>query len=359
MNLYKISFFFIVLFYNISCDGYYKNDKNPFKASEICDDDKYSYNKMDLADESFGKIGVVSSSQEYPRAGIDNASFENDKKVMKINGSFHSLCQSSIIDKVKLELHNGKSGMKTYYPDIRIGYLGNFTHTVDFNKNNSDRCFFKNSTLHIKAWARDEDGNTFYANNNLVTHKPNVKSDISWDARYEYRNRSEYENETRRTERKILTEYKDEEREIWDTNWTYTYRYDYIYDYRYTYADKYIYKFPVKIFAYANNDYSGEYFKMITYTSFGGAISYPITNTNRQIGWNIGSNSDIKEKQNLLFKISFMEKLPNCEIQSKIITKRLLIPEESLNNIFYNQLTDTEKILLDTRKTYVSRVRRD
>lgn len=354
MNLYKIFLLTIVVFYNISCDGYYENGKNPFKASDVCENDRYSYNKQDLVNESFGKIGVVSNTQEYPRAGIDNLEYYRDNQAVKINGRFNSLCQSSIIDKIKIELHNGKNQIKTYYPSIDIGYSGTFNQYINFNQNDNDRCFFKDAKISLKTWARDEDGNTYYANNYSSTRNINVKSDISWDDKYEYGYRVEYKNDTTETNTTHIIEYKYEDKEVDDINYTFKYKYDYVY--KYDYSDRYRYKFPTKMIIYADDSYKGNYIKMSVRIHFVSNEDYLILNTNRQVSFNIGGNS-IKRGSTHIIEASLMEQLNGCSIQSKAIKKTINIPIELLDETKLHYLRNTTKVLIS--KTYYSKVRKD
>ena len=53
MGLQKLLSIIFFLFMNFSCDSYYESEKNQFKKSSKCGEDKYSsYNKLDLAKES-------------------------------------------------------------------------------------------------------------------------------------------------------------------------------------------------------------------------------------------------------------------------------------------------------------------
>jgi hypothetical protein len=354
MKFYKLVLFILIMLFNISCDGYYGNDKNPFKVSEKCENDPYNYNKLDLVDESFGKIGVASNIKEYPRAGIDDLSFINNNKNLKIYGGFNSLCESSIINRVKIELYNNRGNKKTYYPYINKGYSGSFTQNVNFNKNNSDRCFFKDTNILLKTWASDEDGNTYYANRYFSSHKLNVKSEVPWKVNFAYHKRIDNKNKEIIRKIKYITKYKDEYDEIYKK--TYRYRYEYTYDYEYTYADKYEYRFPIRVSIHADNDYMGEYFKIYINTIYDNSIKeYQISNTNRKASIPIGGNSKIKRGESYEIGVSLMEKLNNCNIQSKQIIQYVNIIEEELLNIKYNQLVNTKKTLLDTRKQYLGK----
>lgn len=360
MNLYKICLLGIAIFYNTACDGYYESDKNPFKVSGQCDNDIYRYSKQDLADEEFGKIGVVSNTQEYPRAGVSKVFTHRSGRMLSIEGSFASLCKSSIINKVKMELRNTRGGLKTYYPNISSGYSGDITMEIDTNKNQEDRCFFNNTDISLKTWARDEDGNTYYANKYSSSVYINVKSDIDWNAKYGYRDRDEYKNEEVNSSIKYETEYKNEDREISDVNYTYKYKYVYTYKFEYKYADKYIYTFPAGLYIDANNNYAGEYFKMnVSIPSVGIYENNSIPNDNRQLYLSLIGNTKMRIGGSYEITASFMEKLNNCNIRSKIITKTITIPSESLTSITYSVLIKTTKTLLSTTRTFISRERKD
>lgn len=360
MNLYKICLLGVVVLYNTACDGYYGNDKNPFKTSGQCDNEIYSYSKLDLASEDFGKIGVVSNIKEYPRAGVNKVFTYNDNKILSIEGKFASLCKSSIINKVKMELRNDRGELKTYYPDISSGYRGDISKEIDVHKNQENRCFFKDTKINIKTWARDEDGNTYYANKYTSSPDINVKSDISWNAGYQYQYRNEYRNKETNTSIKYKIEYKYEDREIDDVNWTYKYKYTYKYRYEYEYGDKYRYKYPIELSINADNTYKGKYYAMNVNISFIETSNpYPIDDDYRKVYFSLSGNSKMKSGERYNIKVSLMEELKNCNIRSKIITKSVYIPNESIDDISYSVLIDTKKVLLDTRKNYVSRVRKD
>ena len=360
MSLYKLFLLGIAVFYNTACDGYYENDKNPFKVSGQCDNDIYNYSKQDLADEAFGKIGVASNIKEYPRAGVSKVFTHNDGRMLSIQGRFASLCKSSIINKVKIELHNNHRQVKTYYPSISNGYYGDILLEIDINKDQENRCFFNETAMIFKTWARDEDGNTYYAHKYSKSPNFNVTSKIDWGAKYSYRYRNQYENTSIITSTKYETEYKDEDREVLGKSYIYTYKYRYRYTYKYKYGDKYKYKYPVEMAIYGDNDYPGKYFEMfINISDLGIEKRYKISNEKRKVDFILYGNSKMRAGDIYTLQVSFAEQLNNCNIESKLKTKTIRIPNESVDSIEYHKLISTEKILTYTSKVYQYRVRKD
>jgi len=356
MKLYKLSVLIIVLFLNIGCESYYSNDKNPFKSSGKCANDKYSYNKLDLASEDFGIIGVASNKDEYPRAGIDNVFTSNNDRYLNIRGSFNSLCESSFIDKVKMELYNGKGGKKTYYPNSINGYSGSFSIKINTNEHKNDRCFYKKAQIHLKTWARDEDGNTYFAHNYTDTPNINVKSDIRWNHSYKYDFVYRYKNIEINSS--IIYEYeeKTEIKEENDGNYTYRYRYQYKYRYTYEHGDQYKNEYPISMTIYADNNYEGAYFQMNVDILGYSSKAYPISNDDRKTTLNIKSNSILQKAKPYTIKVSFMEKVNMCNIESTIITKKITMPKEKLLLIQKSFLMKTRKTLLSSNRTFIDKV---
>ena len=355
MKLYKKFLIALMLLSIYGCEEYYKNDENPWRVGE-CSQELYSSSSYDKSGKKdvYGETGATTKDEESPRVGIDNVYTHNNNRRIGIEGRFASLCKSSMINGVKIELYNGKGGVRKKEPDINIGYSGNFSWNIDMNKNHDNRCFFHNADITIKTWAKSKDKLGYYAHVYSKTPTINVKSDIPWFVDdYDYRNRIEIKNEYLKYETKYETEYKYEDREVSDINYTYKYKYVYTYEYKYTYGDKYRYKFPTKLFIYAKNDYPGNYDKMNVNND-----SYSISNDNRRVGFTIGGNSKIKRGVDYNFKISFIEKLNSCEIESLKISKDVSIPSETLDGTFIDVLIKTDKTLENTNKTFVSRERK-
>lgn len=296
MGLQKLLFIIFFLFTNFSCESYYESEKNPFTKSSKCDEDRYlSYNKLDLAKESFGKIGIVSNNNQYPRAGIDSVDFNKSNNRLKIKGSFYSLCKSSMIEKIQIELYIDKNTNrifhKSFYPKIKIGYKGSFTAHIDMPKN---RCFFDNSKIHLKTWARDENGNTYFAHNySTLDNIVNVKATIPWESKY--RN--------------------------WRTKW----RVD-------NNGDIVLYAFPSKIEISVIGYYNFISGKNMIVDISDGWVSHRLSGGDSRYElvkyFNISPlPSFVKRGSRYELRVSFLEVLDDCDIQTNIVTKHITIPQ--------------------------------
>lgn len=301
MGLQKLLSIIFFLFMNFSCDSYYESEKNQFKKSSKCGEDKYSsYNKLDLAKESFGKLGVVSNDNQYPRAGIDTVDVNKSNNSLDIKGSFYSLCKSSIIEKVQIKLYIDKDKNrifhKSLYPKIKIGHNGSFTAHIDIPKS---RCLLDNAKIHLKTWARDENGNTYFAHNySSLDNIVNVKATVHWGVKYrnfdfEYRNDKNGDNVLHILPHEMHITIKD-------------------------------YNNP----KYANFR-SG---KNMIVDILGGDVSYKLSDG--YFSYLLVRHVDIKSLpsfikrgNNYTFRVSFLEALDDCDIQTIAVTKYITVPQ--------------------------------